>query len=273
MVNAVEGKFMDAQKELRQAKHDCLRWLKGFHNIQRSELFMKRFAEKANSPDHHTKEALFQAAIVSYAKPFTETKTGQGKERLSIKPLKGNPSFVVDTHKHIMELRHKLIAHDDFTAIEPKYAWISLMGNSDPHGTLAPFQAYLRNNCISYPQDKEDFERMHVHIRAARDGAMRYLDQRVIETRELMLAHPKEAQSVFKERPNAALGIIVGNGKTKEFNIDISAVEKHPVIEVSTPHTPASFGKYRHTTVNVRILFNGPQGVELGGSSVDITSG
>lgn len=36
---------MDAEKELRRVKHDCLRWLKGFHNLQRSEVFMKRFAE------------------------------------------------------------------------------------------------------------------------------------------------------------------------------------------------------------------------------------
>ena len=264
---------MDAEKELRQAKHDCLRWLKGFHNIQRSELFMKRFAEKANSPDHHTKEALFQAAIVTYAKPFTETETGQGKGKLSIKPLKGIPLFEADTHKHIMELRHKLIAHDDFTAIEPKYAWLSLMDNSDPHRPLAPFQAYLRNSCLSYPQDKEDFGRMHAHMRAARDGAMRCLDQKVVKTRELMLAHPKEAQSVFPKRPGSTLEIIMGNGKTTEFHMDISAVERHPVIEVSTPHTPASFGNYRHTTVNVRISFNGPQGVEFGGSSVSITSG
>lgn len=115
MMGAGKGKFMNAEQELRRAKYDCLRWLKGFHNIQRSELFMKRFAEMANSPDHHTKEALFQAAIVSYAKPFTETETGQGKAMLPIKSLKSNPFFDVGTHKHIMELRHKLIAHDDFT--------------------------------------------------------------------------------------------------------------------------------------------------------------
>ena len=24
---------MDAEKELMRAKHDCLRWLKGFHNV------------------------------------------------------------------------------------------------------------------------------------------------------------------------------------------------------------------------------------------------
>jgi len=47
MTNAGVGKFMDAEKELRRAKHDCLRWLKGFHNLQRSEMFMKRFG---NSP-------------------------------------------------------------------------------------------------------------------------------------------------------------------------------------------------------------------------------
>lgn len=154
MVDAGEGKFMDAEQELRRAKYDCLRWLKGFQNIQRSELFMKRFAEMANSPDHHTKEALFQAAIVSYAKPFTETETGQGRAILPVKPLKDDPSFEVDMHKHMMDLRHKLIAHDDFTAIEPKYAWVSLVDSSDPNGVLAPFQAYLRNSCISEPDWK-----------------------------------------------------------------------------------------------------------------------
>lgn len=210
---------------------------------------------------------------MSYAKPFTETETGQGKGKLSIKPLKDTPLFKVDAHKHIMELRHKLIAHDDFTAIKPKYAWISLMDNSDPHGMLAPFQAYLRNSCNSYPQDRGDFGRMHAHIRAARDGAMAHLDQRVTETRELMLSHSKEACLVFQERPDSTLGIITGDGKTTDFKMDLSAVETHPVVAVETLYKPASFGNYRHTTVDVRILFNGPQGVELGGSSVSITSG
>ena len=264
---------MDAEKELRRAKHDCLRWLKGFHNIQRSELFMKRFAEKANSPDHHTKEALFQAAIVSYAKPFTKTETSQGKGILPTRLLKLDPSFEVDIHEHIMDLRNKLIAHDDLTAIEPKYTWALLADRSDPHEVFAPFRADLRNSCISYPQNKEDFGRMHTHMRAARDGAMRYLDQRVTETRVLMLAHPKEARLVFQGDPDSTLGTIMGEDKTTEFRMDISAIETHPVLAVATPHTPASFGSYRHTTVNVRILFSGPQGVELGGSPVNITSG
>lgn len=102
---------------------------------------------------------------------------------------------------------------------------------------------------------------------------MRYLDQRVIETRDLMLAHPKEARLVFQDHPDSVLDTITGDGKTTNFKVDISAVETHPAVTVDTPHTPASFGSYRHTTMNVRILFNGPQGVELGGSDVSITSG
>lgn len=171
-----------------------------------------------------------------------------------------------------MELRNKLIAHDDLTAIEPRYVWISLVDNSDPHGIFAPFQAYLRNSCLSYPQDWGDFDRMHTHIRAARDGAMAYLDQRVIETRKLILSHPKEAQLIFQERPDSTLGTIVGDGKTTDFKMDLSAVETHPVIAVDTFYKPTSFGNYRHTTVNIRVSFNGPQGVELDGSSVSIIS-
>jgi len=273
MTDTGTSKSMGAEKELRRAKHDCLRWLKGFHNIQRSALFMERFAKEGSSQDHHAKEALFHAAIVSYAKPFTQTETGERKGRLSIKPLKRDPSFEVDTHEHIMELRHKLIAHDDFTAIEPKYVWISLTGGSGFSSIFAPFQAYLRNSCISYPQDEKDFGRMRAHIGAACNGAMRYLDQRVTETRQLMLTYPEEAQSVFQERPDSTLGIITGDGKTTEFKLDISVVETHPMIAVSTPHTPMSFGNYRHTTVNVRILFNGPQGVDFDGAPVNIVSG
>lgn len=272
MPDAEKDKFVDAEKRLKRIKQDCLRWLKGFHNIQRSELFMSRFAEMANSQDHPSKEALFQAAIVNYAKPFTQTETNEGKSSLSIKPIKPDPSFDVSIHEHIMELRKKLIAHDDFTAIEPKYVWISLVDSSDPQGIFIPFQAYLRNSCISYPQDSGDFARMHTHIRAARDGAMRYLDQQVIETRRLMLSHPKEARLIFQEHPDSALDSITGDGMTKEFKIDVSAIENHPVVKVSSPHTFTSFGNYRHTTINVRILFNGPQDVHFAGSSIDITS-
>jgi len=266
-----EVRFMDAEEELKRAKHDCLLWVKGFHNIQRSTFFMEKFAEKETCRDQSIKEALFQAAIISYAKPFITTETTKGKVQLPTKPLQNTPLFEVNVHKHMVDLRHKLIAHDDLTAIEPKYAWVSLVDNSNPNGSIIPFQAHLNNSCISYPQERRDFDKMQAHVKAAYDGAFRYLDQRVTETRKLMLAHPKEARSVFRERPDSVLGIIAGDGQTTEFKIDISAAETHPILEVTTPHSPVSFGNYRHTTVNIRISFNGPQGSGFDGNSVSIT--
>lgn len=261
---------MEPEKRLKLAKHRCLRWLKGFHNLHRSEGFMKRFAEKANSQDHVTKEALFQAAVVSYAKPFTQTESGQGKGVLSLKPFKRDPAFDTAIHEHIMGLRNRLIAHDDLTEIEPKYAWLLLEDNSDPDGPFAPFRADLRNVCISYPQDMGDFGRMYAHVKAAAAGAMASLDSHVVETRGLLVAHPKEARSVFQRRHDSTLGTITGDGKTSQFKMDVSAIETHPVMVVETPHPPTSFGKYRHTTVDVRVLFSGPQGVSLDGSSVTV---
>jgi len=99
-----EVRFMDAEEELKRAKHDCLLWVKGFHNIQRSTFFMEKFAEKGTCRDQSIKEALFQAAIISYAKPFITTETTKGKVQLPTKPLQNTPLFEVNVHKHMVDL-------------------------------------------------------------------------------------------------------------------------------------------------------------------------
>jgi len=178
---------MDTEMRLKRTKQDCLLWLKAFHNLQRASKLLKRFSEKINSRDHQIKEALFQAAVVSYAKPFIRTDMENRQASLSTKHLKLDKCFDSVIHEHLIDLRCKLIAHDDFTQIEPRYVWLSLQDLSNPEGLFAPFQAHLRNSCISYPQAGEDISRMRSHVSVARNGAMKVLDEKVVRTRKLLL--------------------------------------------------------------------------------------
>ena len=206
---------MNAETILTQAKHDCLLWVKAFHNINRSESLMRRFAGEKDSQDHEVKEALFQAAVVNYAKPFVRTETSKGRKALGTKDFKHVSGFDIDMHGHILELRNKLIAHDDLTEVEPRFVWVMLEDSSVPDSSFAPFQACLRNRCISYPQNMGDFDKMHTHTRAVCVGVLSILDQKVARVRQSILEHPKEARSVFGSRPDSTLGTIVGDGKLR----------------------------------------------------------
>ena len=247
---------MDALDELQKAKRDCLRWLKSLHNFHRAGHFVDRFCHIQDSDDH-IKEALFQVAVVSYAKPFTSAETSTGMTSQPIKPYRQMLGFDYSIHKHLMQLRHKLIAHDDYTEIEPKLTWVSISGALNSNNALIPIQANLRNSCISYPQDIDHSNQILTHIKASCEGTLQLLAAQVVETRRLILANPKEAGIIFVERPDSQIAVISGDGETSKFTLDLSAVDTHPALDVTTRYQSPNSGNYRHTTINVRINFSG----------------
>ena len=70
-----------------------------------------------DSPDAEVKSALHSAAVVNYARPFSDNPV------YPIKRLKGHPGFDLTLHRHLVELRNKLIAHANSRYLESRVAY------------------------------------------------------------------------------------------------------------------------------------------------------
>lgn len=75
---------------------------------------------QADDPLGQLSGSLFMTAVIFYARPFLNYKNTSGKsERYSEKPLRDHPDFDNSLHSHLLDLRHKVIAHSDAEQMKP----------------------------------------------------------------------------------------------------------------------------------------------------------
>lgn len=175
-------------------------------------------------------------------------------------------------HKHLLlELRDTLIAHDDLTEVEPTFVWLQLQDDLLKVSASVPFQAYLRNKCIGFPVDFESSSKIQSHIEAALMGAVSFLDQKIVGLQKMIAIDPASWMPLREVKP-AVLGSIVGDGVSTSFQIDLTAVETHPLLDNEIPNPPTSLKAYHYSTFNFCVKFDGRQ--EFGDSNyVDIRHG
>ncbi len=67
----------------------------------------------------HIRGALYQSAVISYARPFAGWKEAGGKQYYKDRYLRRSPRFDVEVHRHLLALRHTFLAHADHEAYPP----------------------------------------------------------------------------------------------------------------------------------------------------------
>jgi len=106
-------------------KRILLRDISAFDDFNAAHSAIERILEAADDwastdPTDQLKGALFMIAVVTYARQFVESSTTGGKkETFGIRRLKSGANFDRELHKQLIELRHRLIAHDDREALPP----------------------------------------------------------------------------------------------------------------------------------------------------------
>lgn len=140
--------------------------------------------------------SLFFFGVIKYAKMFIESSTASGKRTYPIRHLKLEPNFSIGMHKHLVDIRNTLIAHDDFESVEPKILQ-GCMG-LDGGAVLIPVMIGVSNLCISYPEDLATIIKMKSHVAAALQAASKKLDQDLTEMRALSISNPELAMSGVK---------------------------------------------------------------------------
>jgi len=78
--------------------------------------------------DSVTKVALHASCVVAYARPFTSARTKSGNISYPIKGLKKVDGFDSELHVHLLDLRHRIIAHGDYDLF-PSSMYLQTIGD------------------------------------------------------------------------------------------------------------------------------------------------
>ena len=162
-------------EEFKRLEIECKLGIKAFHNLKLSSKSINIFIDLTAKEciDHVFLASLYQASVIFYSKPFTETRFRGGRHNYKINRLKKLPNFSIDLHDHILEIRKKLVAHDDIDEIEPRIMFKYLKHDEE----LTTLEACITNKAIMYPKDVYFISKMGLHISACENGLRKLVEQ------------------------------------------------------------------------------------------------
>lgn len=237
--------------------NDCKIGVKAYQNIVGSLNAFDRLIPLMESGDHFILSSLFCFAVVKYAKPFIETKTPFGKARYPVKSLSAAPGFALDIHKHILELRNTLVAHDDMESIDPRILHFCI----SPHGEnfSIPISMVVSNKCLSYPVDIQSIGNIRGHVEACAVAVSDKLNQDMAKVREFALNHPEEvtkSAKYHKDYGQASTEPDTTHFQPPDFMSDGWLDNQHP--DYSHIHNNLVY-----ETMKIRRDFYGPETIKL----------
>jgi hypothetical protein len=170
---------------------DCKLGLKSYQNILASYKYLEYMCGLQDSKDFILLSSIFQTAIVRYAKPFLNNQTEFGKIKYPIKHLRDIPGFKQELHEHLLDLRNKFVAHDDYNEIDTRLLKFGFRYNNYP--VFIPTSIAISNKQISHPADIQTVLGLKEHIAAVLDGVGRKLNDDVGKLRKIIIDNPEEA--------------------------------------------------------------------------------
>jgi len=157
----VENVVMSDHAQYRRA---CIIGVKAMQNVRAAAAGLHRIRTMYGPRDPVVISSLFQAAIIRYGRPFTETRIDGSKARYPLKRIKQAEGFSVSMHDHLLNIRDTLIAHDDFDQITPR---VLVFGLTATDGLFVPLSVGLSNKCLGFPAEVPTIVAMHNHCAAA----------------------------------------------------------------------------------------------------------
>jgi hypothetical protein len=95
----------------------AIRHLRAFDQVNQAYQCLVKLSQEGNTLDQVVKSALFTSAVIHYSRPFGQNRGGQTtSSRYRIKELQNDEVDRV-LHNHLLDLRDKLVAHQDGTVL------------------------------------------------------------------------------------------------------------------------------------------------------------
>jgi len=154
------------------ARLDLLESTRALQSINMAAETAHALATRWAELDTTLRFALLTSTVTNYGRPFVNRQTDTGVRRYKLKRIASEAGFDVVLHRHLLQLRHKLVAHsdEDFNdaRIHAQAAVISKDGG-EPFKIVAEIGA--RSTALWLLKDEETAERWRAHVVAAAFGA------------------------------------------------------------------------------------------------------
>lgn len=243
--------------EFQRLRRDCLLGIKAVQNLHGALEAFDTLLSLVASSSHVILTGVFHSGVIRYAKPFLQANTDTGTVSYPTRHLKAVPEFSLLLHKHLLDLRNTLIAHDDFTQVEPRI----LTDNMRLDGTdyLIPMRVTITNKCLGYPADESVGHLLRTHISAAHQGANRKLREDLGRLRQVILEHPEQARAEASYERKAGSGWIEAGGS----HVELPETIGDPWLDVPLPDYSSLHKGYHYEDCVVRREFNEPETITL----------
>lgn len=96
------------------ARHQCVDHLRALVSVRTADEYMSAILNRYMDTDSVTVAGLHSASVLAYARPFVGAKTKTGERKYPEGKLRKASGFDRELHGHLLELRHRLIAHADY---------------------------------------------------------------------------------------------------------------------------------------------------------------
>jgi hypothetical protein len=159
-----------------QLHRTAARHTRALDQLNQAVRFMASLEAGWESLDQVVKSALFTAAVIHYARPFGKNKGGGAAGSYGIGRLKKAPGFDRVLHGHLLDLRDKLIAHQDGTVLKARVGHCVI--ELHDHGLQIPAQTFGVVSALEGLATRELADRYLKHLTACAEA----VGQRTVET-------------------------------------------------------------------------------------------
>lgn len=240
-----------------RACHDAKVALKAYQNLVGAHQGFEKLLALGQSNDLILLSSVFCFAVIKYGRPFVETKTSSGKTRFPMVTLKATPGFVGSIHKHLLELRNSVIAHDDLDSIEPRVLTLFL-SVGDP-ATRIPTSVVASNMCLAFPNTISAIEGFRDHVAACVQGAHNKLHSDLARIRQTAMDNPSEALDGCRYEKNYG-PVTPVKGSQSHQPPDIMNNEW---LDTGPPDFAHAHNGFHYETLRVRRDLHGPEKITL----------
>jgi hypothetical protein len=121
------GKIEEGTEEwVGQLQSRAVRHVRAFDQLNQALQCLMKLHEGWELLDEVVKSALFTSAVVHYARPFGVNKAERGSQSYGIGELKRAAGFDRELHDHLLDLRNKVVAHQDGTLLRARAGHLML---------------------------------------------------------------------------------------------------------------------------------------------------
>jgi hypothetical protein len=236
-------------------RRDCQIGAKAVQNLLAAWTIFRRLCSD-ESFDSLLTSSLFATGVMRYAKPFTQARMEGGSGRYPLARLEATPSFSREMHAQLMSLRDTLIAHDDFTKIEPKLLFISI--RPGPGKFSVPVQICVSNKCVSHPADRKDIEPIRDHAGLALRAITDFLGSDLGKLRNIALADPSGIPKPKYTNLYDTMNVPAGGAHFQfpDLNNDVWLVPSEPDFSLVQ-------NGFRYDQMRIEWRFGGPEVIKL----------